>query len=362
MKLLFLSTGIGYGGAYKIFVWLMNQIVAEGHEVTLLTYRSDKVIQYQFIDDRVRLLHMPLESRGGSLRGCLKTVMTLRKHIQDEAYDIGVAFLPPSQIRLILACKGTRTKSLISQRGDPWNSINTKSPFIPKAIINGIINHADAYVFQTPYAKAYYPEIVRRKCIIIQNPVIQFESRTNRIPEKRIVSVARFDIRQKRQDVLINAFKTLSTSYPDYTLELYGNGEDENLLKETTKSNEKIKFMGVSNNISKAISNAAMFVLTSDSEGIPNALLEAMSLGIPCISTDYSPGGVELLIKDGVDGLIVKRGDSAGLVTAMSRYLDDEKFAEMCGLNGQKRVTAVSDNEIAKMWTDYFVKICNTNK
>jgi len=56
-------------------------------------------------------------------------------------------------------------KSFISQRGDPWNSSNTKSPFVPKTILNGIISHADAYVFQTLYAKVYFPESVQRKCI-----------------------------------------------------------------------------------------------------------------------------------------------------------------------------------------------------
>lgn len=356
MNILFITTGISYGGAYKIFVWLMNQLVTKGHRVSLLTYRTDKTIAYQHIDTHVIRVHLPLESKGGSITQCAKSIITLHRHIKKEGYDLGIAFLPPAQIRLILACKGTKTKSLISQRGDPSSSILTKSSYIPQILIQKILALSDGFVFQTRCAMKHYPESVQRKSIIIPNPIIPLHRTLKRLPEKRIVNVARLEIRQKRQDVLINAFNLLTVHHPDYILELYGNGKDESYLRNLAKENKNIKFMGVTNDIVSSIQNAAMFVLSSDFEGIPNALLEAMSLGIPCITTNYSPGGANLIISNRENGLIVERNDVDSLAKKMEEFIDNASFSERCGKMGHKTVINLNDKAIIEKWIKYMNK------
>lgn len=340
MKILFVSTGISYGGAYKIFVWLANMLSKAGHEITLLTYRSDKQISYQSIDPAIHRLYSPTESHGKSLLGCLRTARMLRRLIHREGYDFGIAFLPPAQIRLSLACLMSRkTKVMLSQRGDPLH----ERWLLP----------SDAYVFQTEYAKSHYPYWIRKKSAIIPNPVIPLARTKPRIPEKRIVNLARWEFQIKRQDVLVQAFNQISERYPDYTLELYGSGRDAESLSKMAAKNPRIKLMKTSEDVQEVMQNAAMFVLSSDHEGIPNALLEAMSLGVPCISTDYSPGGVDSLIQDGVSGLIVPRGDVNALSIAMERFISDADLAESCGAAGCGIVSSFSEERIARMWLDY---------
>lgn len=359
MNIFFLSTGISYGGAYKVFTWLMNSLAASGNRVTLLTYRTDKSVSYQLIDNRVRRLHLPLESNGGSIYNCIMTAAKLREHIQHEAYDIGIAFLPPAQVRLILACKGTGTKVLISQRGDPWNSPLTNSRYIPDKLINWVLSFADAHVFQTVHAQNYYSQSVKKKSVVIPNPVIPLLRSQSRKPEKRIVNVARLVVKQKRQDILIRAFNMIAPQFPEYCLEIYGSGPDQYLLESLAKGNPRIKFMGITTNIVESIQNASMFVLSSDYEGIPNVLLEAMSLGVPCISTRYSPGGVEQLINNNNNGLLVDRGDALTLAKRMEEFLTDVPLAESCGLQAKSITKFFNEYDIANKWTNYLHDLCS---
>ena len=98
------------------------------------------------------------------------------------------------------------------------------------------------------------------------------------------------------------------------------------------------------------IQNAAIGVLSSDFEGIPNALLEYMSLGIPSISTDCSPGGAAMLIKNNINGLLVDRGNATELAEAMSFMLDNVEKAEKMGIEGTKVVEDYSENRIQTQW------------
>ena len=134
------------------------------------------------------------------------------------------------------------------------------------------------------------------------------------------------------------------------TLHLYGDGDDETKLKEMAIGQERIVFEGVTNNVVEAIQNARIFVLSSDFEGIPNALIEAMSLGVPCVSTKCSPGGAELLIEDGKSGLLTPLGDVKALASAMKRFVDNQEEAEQMGQNATSIVEKFSEDKIFNLW------------
>ena len=354
MRLLFVNTDLGYGGAEKIMAWVANKMAELGNDVTFLTYRDEKA-NYQPLSPSIRRVHLQLETHGGSLLGFLKSSRILRKHIKKKGYDVAVAFLSPSQIRLVKACKGTDTISLISQRGDPYYKKNQTG--IRKIVfrwMDKIFCEADAYVFQTQQAMSYYPQSIQDKGTVIANPINILTRTVPRRAEKRIVNVARLDIRQKRQDLLINAFNMLSDKYPDYTLEFYGSGEDEQQLKTMAGGNSRIVFKGVTNNVVESIQNASMFVLASDFEGIPNALLEAMSLGVPCISTDCSPGGAAMLIDSSEKGILVEKGEAKALAAAMEKFILNPDLAEVCGQHAKVVNELYNENRIASQWKEFF--------
>ena len=293
MKILFLNTNIGYGGASKIMVWVANVCAHANHDVTFLTYRDTN--NKQNLHSLVKYVHIQLEDISGRGKGLYNTVKVVRQYIIDNDFEIAVGFLAPSQLRLALACIGLKCKTLFSHRGDPFQSSKGIKNHIVNYIANKAFCSADAFVFQTQMAADYYSKAIRKRSEVIANPIyplVRTVSRKGNVT-KDIVCVARLDIKQKRQDLLIEAFDIISPKYPEYKLKLYGDGlaYDEKCLREKAKNNHNVCFMGATSDVASAIQNAAIFVLSSDYEGIPNALLEAMSIGVPCISTDCSPPG-----------------------------------------------------------------------
>ena len=328
-------------------LWLAGKLAERGDDITFLTYRDAS--ESREIPNGVKHIHLPLETEGHSIKGLVKSVRQLHRHIKAEHYDWGIAFLSPSHLRLSLAATGTHTKVLLSQRGDPYQK-GKMAKSIMSRLEAYAFDRADKYVFQTPQAMAFYSNSIQSRGTVIPNPVKLLNRTSKRIPDNRIVNVARLDINQKRQDLLIEAFNLICKDYPELSLHFYGDGEDEARLKEMAQGNERIIFEGVTNDVVKDIQNARMFVLSSDFEGIPNALIEAMALGVPSVSTKCSPGGAELLINDGENGLLTPCSDAEVLAKAIRRFLDKPAFAEQCGAKALNVVNEFSEDRIFQLW------------
>lgn len=336
-----------------MLVWLANSFSEEGFDVTFLTYRDGT--EYQKISSSVKHVHVQLENVSGHGNNMLRTVLFLHRFINREKIDVVISFLRPSQMRVAIASVGTKSKVLYSHRGDPFRQSTSIIGRIIEKINECAFKTADAFVFQTEQAKNYYPNKIRKKSVVIANPIIPLNRTIPRIGhvEPIIVSMSRLDINQKRQDLLIKAFLMISDKYPDYHLLIYGDGDDEQRLRGMTENNKQIVFKGKTSKISDVIQNAAMFVLSSDFEGIPNALLEAMSLGVPCISTDCSPGGAAMLIQNKLNGLLVPRGDVAALADAMSWYIENPEKRELFGVEGM----IVNDRFAEKILRQEWIKV-----
>lgn len=206
--------------------------------------------------------------------------------------DIILSFLPRSSFRAILAAKINRKKIIVCDRADPKMEYRK---LINKILMKLLYKHADAFVFQTQEQKEYFSKTIQSKSNIIGNSLNnQFlENVKSEVGlEKKIVSVGRLAA-SKNQKLLINAFSKVHKKFPDYKLVIYGKGPlKEELELQILKLGLEgyVLLPGVKDNIIAEIHNASLFVLTSDYEGMPNALMEAMSLGLPCISTNCSGG------------------------------------------------------------------------
>lgn len=169
--------------------------------------------------------------------------------------------------------------------------------------------------------------------------------------------------REKNQAMMIEAFDKVQEIYPDYELKIYGMDiEDgtkpklEALIQEK-ELEKKVHFMGASSQLEKEVRDAAMFLLTSDFEGMPNALMEAMAMGLPCIATDCPCGGARALLEEREAGILVPVGDEKRLAEAMLFILENQKEAERMAERAMYIGEAASPENIYCQWKEYLEKI-----
>ena len=260
--------------------------------------------------------------------------------------------------------KQLRIPSVMAERVDP---ASTAGKGIVYKFLRGLVESCDGGVFQTEGAMVQYGKGLQKRGTVIPNPVfvngdepyIPYSER-----EKTVVSVGRFDNYQKRYDVMIDAFGKFFETHPEYVLKLYGNGPDETKIREWAAASpvaEKIRFMGMTTQPMKDISTDGMFIITSDFEGISNALLEAMAVGLPCVSTDHNPGGARLLITHGENGLLAPMGDADALALALSNFADDPALAEKCGYAARGVTERFHPDRIIDAWEKYLLSIAEKN-
>ena len=220
---------------------------------------------------------------------------------------------------------------------------------------------ADGCVFQTKQAQDYYKNILKCESIIIRNPLSKnFNIKPyNGKRDKKIVCTARLS-KEKNQQFLIKTFSKIKDKYKDYRLEIYGEGPTrDNLQKliDELNINNRVKLMGRKKNIIDCIQDSSIFVLPSNSEGMPNALLEALALGIPSISTDCPIGGPADIIDNNENGILIPMNNQDALISAIEKIITDKKFANKISKNGTAVAESFATEKVCNEWEDYLIKV-----
>ena len=331
-----------------------------GHSVTMVTdYSSsndfvlDAGIQRVIFDGE-----FTGSNREGRLQRTISRILKLRKLCRQEQADVLISFMEDINSRALLATRGLKTKNLISVRVDPKQLLKSRTK---RAQFKLLYPMADGCVFQTETAKQAMPANLHKKSRVIFNPVSDVFYSTHGRPgsQKRVVTCGRLT-KQKRFDVLIDAFSKVCDEFPDYRLEIYGIGRDEEKLQKQIDAlgrNGRITLMGRCNDVPNAIKDAGLFVLSSDYEGLPNALMEAMALSLPVISTDCGGGGARALIDDGIDGMIVPCGDVDALADAIRKNLADPEGAKRRGQAAGEKAKGYTSKQIVAQWETYLRQI-----
>ncbi len=364
MKLCFIVPRLTYSGAPKMLAWVANQMRQKGHTVEIVAFFSDEVGQP--LAEGVSFHHLNIcQSKNRIVRntlGMLQTQWQLHSHIRQTKPDVVISFLDSvGYVYLLLNKLFGRRKIVVSERVDPYQykGVLSKVRF-------RLMKLADGFVFQTDGAKNFFAGMLNGQGVVIPNPVTVSYQKTGKPcaysdRDNRIVTVGRLSLKQKRQDVLLEAFRIVRSKHPQMQLYIYGDGSDAHKIQTLIDGmglQDAAILAGRTNQVEKDIYNARAFALTSDFEGIPNALIEAMSLGVPSISTDCSPGGAALLVKNGENAFLVDCADAQAIAEKLLILIEDQDISEAFACNGPKIAETFSEDKIASAWETYLTEVC----
>ena len=285
-------------------------------------------------------------------------IKALREKLKNEPDTKIVSFLQPSVPMTLIAAKGLPNRIVISERGDPKRLLKKRYGY---NFIKKYYQRADAVVFQTNDAKAAYPDNVSSKGTVIFNPI------NDKLPEayhgerkKNITTFCRIS-RQKNLPVLVQAFADFHKEFSDYRLRIIGepqNDDDRAHLNETKNLADKlgitdyIDFEPFSSEVHNLIIRDAMYVNSSDYEGMSNAMLEAMAIGMPVICTDCPIGGANAVIRNDENGILTEVGNAKEMCEAMKKIAGDKEFSDNLSFNAAQIRYDLSLINTAKKWME----------
>lgn len=352
--LVFYINTIHDGGAERVMVNLTKCFAEDGYRVILVNSFRD-TWEYEVSPLVKRVVLEPQESRENVFVKNVKRISRLRKVCKTEKADVLISFMGEPNIRAIVASIGLDIKTIISVRSNP--DIEYAGLF-GSAIKKYVLPRADGCVFQTKYAKEMFPRKLQDKSTVIYNMVKEEFYYVKAENPKYIVSCGRLN-KVKNYEMLIRAYAGLHIEDCPQ-LRIYGQGpEKENLEKLIRELNMegRVLLCGQTDDVVGVLREAILFVLTSDSEGMPNALMEAMAAGVPCIATDCPPGGVREIFGEEHKGQLVPVGDEAALKRAIQVLLSDPSKYEEEKTWITERAAEFRTDKIFDRWKEYIENV-----
>lgn len=353
---MFISDSLADGGAQRVMSILASTAADLGADVSLVLIRQKEKIYT--VSDKVKIYELKTESNKNKI---LSRIRQLHYLIKDSEATTLIPFLPIISLYTFIANIGVGKKIIVSERADPKVTVFAKGlswkDRIAYAIKKmGLYRQAHWIVFQTPDAQRCYSKKVQRKSSIIPNPLnldqlpFPFEGKREHI----IVAVGRL-AEEKNFSLLIHAFAEFHKIYKDYKLIIYGDGPLKKVLNAEIKSlqlESYVKLPGFVPSVDEKMYKSAMYISTSNHEGISNSMLEALGMGIPTIVTDCPIGGSKMFVTTDKNGILIPMNDKKSLVNAMKKIADDAKYASSLSQNAVQIRHDLDAITISKKWMD----------
>ncbi len=346
---------LGNGGTQRVFATLANFWAKQGRKVCVITQSGPETDFHRLEPEIQRFVFGNLADSNGVFTGMFSNIVrifSLRRALRLANAEVAIAAVPPTAVLTVLAGIGLKTRIVVSERNDParqsygryWDFL--RRYLYPRAALvtaNSLGALESLRAFVPADRLAHLP-----------NPVVSAGNNDSGVPRRSVLlNVGRLQ-RQKGQDILIRAFAMIAAEFPEWRLAIAGRGKSEQSLRSLAKSCgivERIDWLGESTEIWRHYAAASIFVLPSRHEGMPNALLEAMSAGLPAIVTRASPGPLEL-IEDEVNGLVVPVDDPAALANAMRTLISDAALRARQGKAARERIKGFDLDAVSERWAE----------
>lgn len=362
MKILFFVSSLNAGGAERVASTLANAWGLRGDQVTLAPTFGGGGTAFYEIDSRVEVVWLAHRMRGSWLPKPLAKLAAMRKLVHEKQPDVIVSFLTNVNVNVLLGLADMGVPIVVGERTNPAFSSSAgkalqtlRRRLYPKAQVVTVQTRASIAAFQ-----AMVPGM--KHVAVVPNPLPQAldaVQREVRVEENRhctLLAMGRM-VPSKCFDVLIRVFANLAPAHPEWTLIIWGDGPQRAALAQQIAMlgmGERIRLPGKTAEPWKEMARAHAFVMTSEVEGFPNVLLEAMAMGLPAVTVDC-PSGPREITSDGRDALLVPVGDEGALTAALSELLDDGVFR---GVLGRRAAAAVRQRyqltQVLQAWDEVF--------
>lgn len=332
----YLPNGI-YGGGERILLTLMSEMKKRGHKI--IVYSTNKEVKLHVKQYKVEI-HPQSKT---------KLLLSATKSLIYNKVDALIIF--GTMTPYFVAAKFAKVKVIHSLRIDP-------SYIKMNKLGNWFVYHfSDAHVFQTNVVLNHFDNYIRKKSIVIFNPIMDDLPALSSNKEKKIAVVGRLSV-EKNQRMAIEAFAKIQRN--GYTMHIFGQGPLEYELKELVRylnlENDVI-FEGQVEKVVEKIKNYEILLLTSNSEGMPNALIEGMAMGLACITTNFPSGAAYELINNGENGLIVEMNNVEQLSERLQVLINDLQLRRSIQINSAKIREKLEKESIITQWVELINKV-----
>ena len=356
-KLMVVTHKMSGGGCERVIAQLLTCFARDGIECTLVTECG--VPSFYDLPESVRQIYLTFDNTLKSA-SIPRAYTKLRKLVLQEKPDLVLALPEKVNVWTVLFLLGTGVPVVVSERNDPHKHPENK---IKRMLRRLVYPFAKGFVFQTQDAANYFSRSIRGRGVVLDNPLDN-----SRIPapyegaRRKVITAAGRLHEQKNFFLLIRAFARFYKTHHEYSLEIYGEGPDRNELMKLASSlgvAGAVHLPGQSKTLLADINDSAMFVLSSDYEGMPNVLIEAMACGLSCIATDCPIGGVRSLVQNEENGLLIPIRNERALLEAMKTIADDPALAARLGEQARRIQQRLDEAVVAAEWRRYLETIVN---
>ena len=343
-----------YGGVGKMMNFVASSLLVEGWDVSVLSLRHE--VRPAFLPEEIGFQTLKEERFKKSILWRTEEIINLRNILKKQIPFTICTFGSEPSVMVRLATLGLKDITVVSaERSDPYTL-----PRMWQKLSSWAYSKSDYCVFQLEKQRDFYKNKIKDKSFVIPNAFVPSAVDCKDAEKRKVVISAGRFVYQKGYDTLIKAFAKVYKKHQDFTLELYGGGEDQAIYEMII---DELNLTGIvhlydyAKDVASIIAGCRVFVLSSRFEGIPNVLIEAMSVGVPTVSTDCTPGGPAFLTDNGRRGLLVKVDDVEGMATAICDIIESPELSEKLAQSGKEVCRILDEKEIAKQWTNMFASI-----
>jgi GalNAc-alpha-(1->4)-GalNAc-alpha-(1->3)-diNAcBac-PP-undecaprenol alpha-1,4-N-acetyl-D-galactosaminyltransferase len=344
-KILILIGKLDAGGGERNACLLANQFLEDGYSVSV-GYLLPSLVFYS-LDSKVKVFDLSNKKRPKSFFSWKKKIVDLYRR---EKFDVIISFFFSVSVVALLSIKDKKPIFICRETGDP----KTRN-FWRFAAFNFFLKKADHIVFQTEYEKSCYSKGIRKKGVVLKNPVVHPAGHyENCLNKKTWVSVGRLS-GVKDQETIIRGFSIFHKKHNDYHLKIYGKGPSEEQLRKLISElnlDNSVSLCGLTHDVFEVFQDGCGFILASKNEGMPNALLEAKVFGLPIITSKWP--GYQDVVRPGADALVFDAGDALDLSEKMEALALDNCLRNTLIANCIASSGEYSIRLIASQWEKLF--------